>query len=581
MWQGTTALARLATAVSAALVVSVLALIPPSRFCIPVIIAASQEKFALIALLSDVYEAGRPVVAGRCVDVKVYRVASGEAEAALRQGWDEVSDGAPTPDVWSPAATTWVKLLDFHRASAGLAKIGPPTPPRIVQSPLVIGMPQRMAEALGWPDNDIGWADIFALAQDPGGWTRYNHPEWGGFKLGKTSPLVSTSGLHALIATHYAGGGKNDGSAPDARTLGFMRAVENSVVHYGDAVSTFLKDLQACDDRGLAEQCVSAIALEEKQIFDYNLGNPASLVPEPRRLVPSVPLVAIYPREGTLVADHPYVVVTTDEQKRRAADAFLEYLQSKEAQDRFQKAGFRGYNGDPGPEITKANYLDPAKPSSFYPAPVPGLVSEVQASWKTIRKPGRVLLVLDVGGSMADRAPDTSKSKLDVAKAAASAALDGFRSDDKVGLWSFSSASGADAAHREIVAVAPIGEQKALLRHEIEALQPQGKGKALYATVEKAVASMRNQYERTRINAVVVLTDGGNDDPTNNDLNGLKRTLRAQPNDAFVRVFTVGFGSKADLTTLEDIALQARGGSYSDKDKRAMDKILVAVVSNF
>ena len=92
---------------------------------------------------------------------------------------------------------------------------------------------------------------------------------------------------------------------------------------------------------------------------------------------------------------------------------------------------------------------------------------------------------------------------------------------------------------------------------------------------------MRARYEATRINAIVVLTDGGNDDPANNDLNGLKRTLRAQPNDSFVRVFTVGFGSKADLTTLEDIALQARGGAYSDRDKRAMDKILLAVVSNF
>jgi Ca-activated chloride channel family protein len=120
-----------------------------------------------------------------------------------------------------------------------------------------------------------------------------------------------------------------------------------------------------------------------------------------------------------------------------------------------------------------------------------------------------------------------------------------------------------------------------LLRHEIEGLQPQGKGKALYRTLDAAVASMRARYEPTRINAVVVLTDGANDDPENNDLIGLKRTLRAQPNDAFVRVFTVGFGSRADVTTLEDIALQARGGAYSARDKRAMDKILEAVVSNF
>jgi Ca-activated chloride channel family protein len=365
------------------------------------------------------------------------------------------------------------------------------------------------------------------------------------------------------------------------RTLSFMRAVENSVVHYGDAVSTYLKDLQACDGRGEAEQCVSAIAIEEKQVYDYDRGNPASLVPEPRGVIPIVPLVAIYPRDGTLFADHPYVVLTTDEQKRRAANAFLEYLQAPAAQDRFKRAGFRGYDGVPGPEITKANYLDPSKPTALSPTPVPAVVSQIQASWNAIRKPARVLLVLDVGQSMADRAPDTSETKLDVAKAAASTALDGFGPDDKVGLWSFSSAAGADPPFREIVAPAPIGEQKALLRHEIEELQPQGKGKALYRTLDAAVASMRARYDPTRINAVVVLTDGANDDPENNDLIGLKRTLRAQPNDAFVRVFTVGFGSKADFTTLEDIALQARGGAYSDRDKRAMDKILLAVVSNF
>ena len=562
------------------LAVVVLALIPPSRFCIPVVIAASQEKFALVGLLSDEYETRRPVVNGRCVDVKVYRVASGEAEAALRRGWDEDSDGAPAPEVWSPAATTWVRLLDAHRSADGLPKIGPATPPRIVQSPLVIAMPKPMAEAMGWPDKEIGWSDIFALAQDPGGWARYGHPEWGRFKFGKTSPLVSTSGLHALIATFYAGGGKNDGSLPDG-TLSFMRAVENTVVHYGDSVSTYLKDLQACDDRGEAELCVSAIAIEEKQVFDYDRGNPASLVPEPKGVLPRVPLVAIYPRDGTLFADHPYVVLTSDEQKRLAANGFLEYLQGAEAQARLQRAGFRGYNGDPGPEITKANYLDPGKPSSVSPTPLPALVSEIQASWKAIRKPARVLFVLDVGGSMADNAPDTSKTKLDVAKEAASVALDGFGPDDKVGLWSFSSAPGADPPYREIVAPAPIAEQKAWLRHEIAALQPQGKGKALYATVEAAVGAMRARYEATRINAVVVLTDGTNDDPANNSLSGLKRALRAQPNEAFVRVFTVGFGSKADLATLEDIALQARGGAYSAKDKRAMDKILVAVVSNF
>jgi Ca-activated chloride channel homolog len=583
MWRGPETLARLATGICAMLVVAILAVVPPSRFCVPLVVAASNEKSALLVALADEYEKRRPSVNGRCVDVQIFKVRSGEAEAALRQGWDPLSDGSPEPDVWSPAATTWVTLLEFHRQAAGLSTNVPPARPSIIQSPLVIAMPKPMAEAMGWPDKEIGWAEIFALAQDPHGWARYGHPEWDPFKLGKTSPLSSTSGLHALIATHFAGGGKSDGSAADPRTLEFMKTVETSVLHYGDAVATYLNDLLASDRRGQAEEYVSAIAIEEKQVWDYNHGNPNSDVPGPKGVVPVIPLVAIYPREGTLIANHPYVILTTDDVKRRAAEDFLAYLQGPEAQARFQSVAMRGYRGDPGPEITKANYLDPTKPGAEYHLPVPSVVADIQALWRAqLRKSARVLLVIDVGSSMGERAADTSKTKLDVAKEAASAALDDFASADEVGLWSFSSASGADPPYHEVVPPGPISQQKEQLRYEIGALQTQGQRKALYTTLDAAVASMRARYDAARINAVVVLTDGGNDDPAgSNSLNGLQRTLVAQPNDRFVRVFTVGIGSKADLSTLEDIALAGRGAAYSDRDRRAMYKILISVVSNF
>jgi Ca-activated chloride channel family protein len=581
MWRGPTALARFATGACAMAIVVVLAVIPPSRLCVPVNVAASNEKSSLLAILAQDYEAGRPTVDGQCVHINVTRVPSGEAEAALERGWDEVSDGAPAPDVWSPAATTWVDLLVFQRRAKGLSNIVPAGASRIIQSPLVIAMPEPMARAMGWGTKEIGWADIFDLAKDPQGWGRYEHPEWGPFKLGKTSPLSSTSGLHALIATYYAAGGKADGSA-DAGTLGFMRTVESAVVHYGDTVANYLKDLLECDARRQVEQCVSALAIEEKQMLDYNRGNPESKVPAPKGVLPNVELVAIYPRDGTLFADHPYVVLTTDDKTRRAADAFLEYLRSPAIQLRFGRAGFRGYDRDPGPEITTGNRVDPGKPSSVYPLPVPAVIADIQASWRAnIRKSARVLLVVDVGGSTAERAPNTSKTKLEVVKDAASAAIDGFGREDEVGLWWYSSTSDGSPPYHEVVPLAPISQQKSVLKHDIEALQPQGQHKALYTTIDAAVASMRASYDSTRINAVVVLTDGGNDDPSNNSLNSLLRTLQGQPRDAFVRIFTVGFGDKAEIDTLEQIALVGRGGSYSDRDPRAIDKILKRVISNF
>src|SRR6202011_2067747 len=108
------------------------------------------------------------------------------------------------------------------------------------------------------------------------------------------------------------------------------------------------------------------IAMEEKEGWDYNQGNPTA---NPDTLgqhpLPRVPLVAIYPNEGTLAAAHPYASldapwVTSD--KRRAAEAFIHYLQSAPSQARFQAEGFRDQRGNAGPLIAPANGLRPEVP---------------------------------------------------------------------------------------------------------------------------------------------------------------------------------------------------------------------------
>src|SRR5260370_76192 len=75
-------------------------------------------------------------------------------------------------------------------------------------TPLVIAMPAPMAQALGYPQKAIGWSDILSLAKDQTGWSSLGHPEFGPFKLGKTNPNFSTSGLNALIAQTYAASNK-------------------------------------------------------------------------------------------------------------------------------------------------------------------------------------------------------------------------------------------------------------------------------------------------------------------------------------------------------------------------------------
>src|SRR5947208_1819253 len=114
----------------------------------------------------------------------------------------------------------------------------------------------------------------------------------------------------------------------------YVKSVESSVVHYGDTTLTFLSNLQAADDRGQGLTYISAVAVEEKSVWDYNQGNPTG---DPATLgkhaKPKTPLVAIYPKEGTLLSDSPYAVLKADwvtDDVRKAADAFLKELQGKD-----------------------------------------------------------------------------------------------------------------------------------------------------------------------------------------------------------------------------------------------------------
>src|SRR5215211_1862889 len=150
-----------------------------------------------------------PAAADDCIRVVVSSKSSGEATTLLEHGWPDEEENGTRPVVLSPAATALAQILDERLAEQNRPEMAPPGPYKAdMVSPLVIAMPKTMAQALGWPDQPIGYSDILALVTDPRGWGAKGQ-EWGAFKLGKTNPNFSTSGLSSLIAEYYAFTGKD------------------------------------------------------------------------------------------------------------------------------------------------------------------------------------------------------------------------------------------------------------------------------------------------------------------------------------------------------------------------------------
>jgi len=562
--------------------------------CVTVEIATSPEKVAVLTELSNTFNSDKKnKVNGKCIFARPTKVSSGGAAQLLVKGWPDPDNNGPQPVIWSPASNGWAAIVNEQ-----VGKILAPPGKSFMLTPLVIAMPKPMAEALGYPAKQLGFADIVALANNPDGWAAYGHPEWGAFKLGKTNPNFSTSGLNFTLAEYYAATGKTSGLTIEdlkrPEVLDYTTKVEQSVVHYGDTTLTFLNNWYRADQRGNALTYTSAVAVEEKSVIDYNSGNPDGILdPGEQPRPPRDPLVAIYPKEGTLFSDDPFIIldapwVTADQ--KTAAHMFEDFTQLPENQAKVLQYGFRPGNeavpvGDP---IVAKNGVDPNQPQSELTLPDSKVLVGVLNAWGQQRKDAKVLLVLDVSGSMGDPAGTGGKTKLDLAIQAAVNSLGKFKDSDEVGLWIFTNDLDANGAtYLELVPTAPMSKNRATLKSAIEDQRPLN-GTPLYSVTKDAFEAARADFDPDKINAVVLLTDGKNDDDNIDDDNDQYDAMIAALssgsegiNTKSVRVFTIGYGADADGSTLRAIANATNAAYYDASNPATIDQVFTNVVSNF
>lgn len=489
---------------------------PPSN-AIRVSIAYSPEKEKWLNEQIPRFNQQRVTIEGRPVFVEGINKSSGVART-------EIKNGALNVTVWSPSTSTWLEVLKLESGNPNVAVSSNP----LLLTPVVIGMWRPMAEAIGWPNQPIGWSDMLALIEDPQGWGKFGHPEWGRFSWGHTDPEVSTTALSTLIAEFYAASGKQrnltvaDVQSPEAQQ--FIRDLGQGIKHYGYNTLIFSSNMKK-----FGMSYISAFPMEEITLIDFNKFDS-----------PPTPLVAIYPREGTFWHDNPFIILSSaSDAEREAARAFFDFLLAPEAQQAAMSYGFRPANlnvplADP---ISPAYGVDPQGVQTVLELPGADVIVAVKNAWALNRKRADIMLVVDTSGSM-------EGDKLTMVKAGLETFLIRILPEDRLGLITFSSSA------RVVAPMAELSENRIPLQRAIGEMRAQGKT-AVFDALELARAELEAlpPSEDDRIRAIVLLSDGAD-----NASSILLETLRQRFDETGISIFPVAYGADADVRILEQIA---------------------------
>jgi Ca-activated chloride channel family protein len=503
-------------------------------------IAYSPEKEALFTRLVSSFNADVAASSDDILSINAVRYEPDlMIEAALEAKFQAMS----------PDSSLWLDVLDREWA----ARTGREAPlvgqsERYAVSPVVIAMWEDVARSMGYPDKALGWADLLDRAQsDPE--FKWSHPS-----------TSSSAGLLATLAMFYAGADKTrDLTEADVlrqETLDDVAAIQQTVRYYGEGewavVQRLLRE---------GRSYLDAFVCQEQLVVYLNAQTPGERI------------VAIYPVEGALWEDHPLALLETDgltDQQRATFKRFVEYVKAPATQADILVAGYRPTDlniplDSPDSPLTAEHGVDPAQPQTTLQMPSPGVIQVVRDVWWYTKRHTNVYLVADVSGSM-------QGDKLDNAQQALRVFMEQIVGDmERVGLIRFSTSAS------EVVPLNELGQNRADVNRAIDQLRAGG-DTALLDGVNLAYGRLQALGDTERINAIVVMTDG--QENNSRIALGTLVTRIADENERGVPIviFTIGYGDDADENVLRTLA-EASGGQYYTGDLetiRRLYKILSA-----
>jgi Ca-activated chloride channel homolog len=511
---------------------------PQPQNTISILFAYGSEKETWINQVTESFNsAGRKLPDGRIIQVKPLPMGSGECV-------EQVLAETGKPHLISPASSVFLKLAEAD----SLARKGTPLLKgdieTLVLSPVVIAMWQPMAKALGWPGKALGWGNIESLATSKEGWAGLGKPQWGPFRYGHTHPEYSNSGLISILAEIHAAAGKTqpltlqDLAQPNVAKR--LEAMEQAVAHYGSSTGFFGKRMYAAGPAAFS----AAVLYENMVVTSRNEPN-----------LP-LPLVAIYPKEGTFWSDHPAGVVNrpwVGAAEEAAGRLYLQYLMDTPAQQTALALGFRPGNVavPVAAPIDAAHGADATQPQTTLPTPEATVIRGALDLWKRHKKHSHVFLALDCSGSM------SQENRMGFARQGGLDLLRQLAPEDQVSALPFNHTSN-DWAFQGL----SLANSRAPAESAIDALFASG-GTALYDALAEAHEAAIKTGSSGKIAAVVVLSDGADESSARWTLNKLLQKITVTAERPGPRIFTIAYGANAKKDVLTRIAEATQGKSYT------------------
>jgi Mg-chelatase subunit ChlD len=290
-------------------------------------------------------------------------------------------------------------------------------------------------------------------------------------------------------------------------------------------------------------------------------------------------LTALVPKEGTGRYEYSLVAATgASETALSAITALRQQLTNDTGRSALTTAGFRL----PDAEGTGPGVPGMPSPVKYLPDPSTLQQAALVKTWRGVKTDARMLALIDTSGSMKER--EGAKTRIALAGEAAQTAVSIFPNSSQLGLWTFGIDRGGPGQDwREVVPIRQLDEavagkpQRQQLTEALPALvATAGGGTGLYDSLLAAYQQMLSAYAPGRVNSVILLTDGRNEDRAGVSLDQLiaKITALKDPNKPVV-IVTVGMGQGVDTSALSKVSAVTGGKTYVAQNPQDIKQVFI------